>query len=1021
MLRKILKITLIVLLVLVGVAFAAPFVFKGKIIKIAKEQINKNLTAAVDFRDLDISFFRHFPRVSVALTGLQVIGTDEFAKDTLIAAKDIDVALNLMSVIRGSDFKIYSITVDEPRIHVIVTKDGKANYNITKPDTAAATPTADSSSPFKMNLARYAIKNGYIKYDDATSAMSSEITNLNHEGSGDFTSDMFTLSTSTTADAVDFSYGGIPYLNKTKAAIDADIQVDTKTSKYSFKTDKISVNDLKLTAEGFFQLVNDSTYNMDLKYDAPSTDFKNILSLVPMVYQKDFASIKTSGQALFNGTVKGTYSPTQIPAYHVNLGIKEGFFQYPDLPKPVQHINLALEVDNPDGITDHTVINIPQGHIEMDNEPFDFRLLLKNPMSSRYIDAAAKGRLDLSKVTQFVKLDAGTKLAGLVNADIQAKGNLAAIQKQQPGEFSAKGFVDISDLYYASPAFPQAIQHTSARINIDNPDGVADHTVVQIPAAHAEVGKDVIDATLLLKTPASDPYFEGTAKGSFDLGNIKQFYTFEQGTSLAGLLKADVSFKGRKSYVDKKQYDAFQTGGTVQVSGISYKSKAYPDGVNISSSQLTFTPKNVTLNSMAGNFMQTNFSATGSLDNMIGYALKDEPLAGTLNVKADKIDLNKWMPADSTAAATTNTAAPAASEPFPVPKNIQFTMNAVVDQLHYDKTDYNKVSGTLLIKDETVTMKNIQMQAFDGNIGMNGSYSTKESKKNPAIALSYDVQNLDIQKTFYAFNTVQKLMPAGKFVSGKLSSKLTMKGNLGKDMMPDMASLTGDGTLQILQGIIGKFEPLQKLSSTLNVSELKEIVLKDIKNSFEFANGKVLVKPFNVKVKDIDMQIGGMHGLDQSIDYVINMKLPRAMLGSQGNALVNNLASQASAKGIPVNVGETVSFSVKMGGTITNPSVKPDLKGAAGNTTDQLKQQALSFAQAKADSAKHAVKDTVAALKNQAVKEAKDQLARQLLGGGKKDTAAPAQNTDMKKRAEDAGKSLMNNLFNKKKKDTTNH
>ncbi|MBS1564153.1 MAG: hypothetical protein JST39_07175 [Bacteroidetes bacterium] len=759
---------------------------------------------------------------------------------------------------------------------------------------------------------------------------------------------------------------------------------------------------------------------MDIKYDAPSTEFKNILSLVPAIYQKDFASIKTSGNALFNGSVTGIYSPTQIPAYHVNLGIKEGFFQYPDLPKPVQHINLSMKVDNPDGVTDHTVVDIPQGHIEMDNEPFDFRLLLKNPMTSRYVDAAAKGRLDLSKVTQYVKLENGTKLAGVVNADIQAKGNVSAIQKQTAGEFSAKGFVDIADLYYVSPAFPAAIQHTSARINIDNPDGVPDHTVVTIPAAHAEVGKDVLDATLLLKTPMSDPYFEGTAKGSFDLGNVKQFYTFEPGTSLAGLVKADVNFKGRKSYVDKKQYDAFQTGGTVQASGISYKSKAYPDGVNIRSTQATFTPKNVTLNNMTGDFMQTNFSATGSLDNMIGYALKDEPLAGTLSVKADKLDLNKWMPVDSNAAKKTTTAAPAASEPFPVPKNISFTMNAAVDQLHYDKTDYNKVVGTLIIKDETVTMKNIQMQAFDGNIGMSGSYSTKENKKNPAISLSYDVQNLDVQKTFYAFNTVQKLMPAGKFVSGKLSSKLTLKGNLGKDMMPEMSSLTGDGTLNILQGVIGNFEPLQKLATTLNLNDLKQVVLKDIKNTFEFANGKVLVKPFNVKVKDIDMQIGGMHGLDQSIDYIINMKLPRSMLGSQGNALVNNLAAQASAKGVPVNLGETVNLNVKMGGTITNPSIKPDLKGAAGNTADQLKQQALSFAQAKADSAKHAVKDTVKALKNQALQEAKNQLTKQLLGGDKKDSTAPAQNTDIKKRAEDAGKSLMNNLF-KRKKDTTNH
>ncbi len=905
MLRKILKITGIVLLVLVVVAFAAPFVFKGKIIKIAKEQINKKLTASVDFKDLDISFFRHFPRVSVALSGLQVVGTEEFAKDTLLSAGNIDVALNLMSVIKGSDFKIYSIAVDAPRIHVIVTKDGKANYNIMKPDTAAATPSADeSSSTFKMNLAKYAIHNGYISYEDASSGMSSEIVNLNHEGSGDFTSDLFTLSTNTTADAVTFSYGGIPYLSRTKTSLDADIQVDNKTSKYSFKTDKIAVNDLKLSAQGFFQLVNDSTYNMDLAFDAPSTDFKNILSLVPVVYQKDFASVKTSGQALFKGSVKGTYSPKQIPAYHIELGVKDGFFQYPDLPKPVQHIGMALAVDNPDGITDHTVIDLKNGHIEMDNEPFDFRLLLKNPLTSRYIDAAAKGRLDLTKVTQFVKLDAGTKLGGVINADVQAKGSVTALQSQQMDGFDAKGFVDISNLYYAAAVFPS--------------------------------------------------------------------------------------------------------------------------GVTIQSSHLTLTPKNITLNSMTGNCMQTNFNATGSLDNMFGYALKNEPLTGSLDVKADKLDLNKWMPADS-AAATGNAAAgksaPASGTaatsiaPFAVPKNIQFTMNAAVDQLHYDKSDYNKVAGTLLIKDETVTLKNVQMQAFDGNIGMNGSYSTKENKKNPAVSLSYDVQGLDVQKTFYAFNTVQKLMPAGKFVSGKLNSKLTMKGNLGQDMMPELSSLTGDGTLQVLQGVIGNFGPLQKLASTLNVNELKEIVLKDIKNSFEFANGKVLVKPFNVKLKDIDMQIGGVHGLDQSIDYLINMKLPRSLLGSQGNALVSNLASQASAKGIPVNIGETVNLNVKMGGTITNPTVKPDLKGAAGNATDQLKQQALSFAQAKVDSAKKAVRDTVTALKNQAVKEAKDQLAKQLLGGDKKDTTA-APNTDTKKRAEEAGKSLINNLFNKKKKDS---
>ncbi|MET0298782.1 MAG: AsmA-like C-terminal region-containing protein, partial [Flavitalea sp.] len=1022
MLKKILKISGIVLLVLILAAIAIPYFFKGKIMTLVKTEINKSVNAKVDFSDVDISFFRHFPRVAVALENLQVIGINEFSKDTLISAKDIDVAVNIMSIIRGTNMNIYSVTVDEPRIRAIVTKEGKANYDITKPDTATV-QTPSEEKPFNMELQHYAIKNGYLYYNDASSDMGAEITNLNHEGSGDFTSDLFTLATNTTADEVSFNYGGVPYLYKSKTSIDAAIEIDNKANKYTFNTEQIQVNDMKLSAGGFFAFVNDSVYSMDIKFNAPSTEFKTLLSLVPAVYKNDFNKIETKGKAIFNGFVRGVYSSTAIPAYSVNLEVKDGFFKYPDLPKPVQNINIKMKVDNPDGVTDNTVVDIQQGHIEMDNEPFDFKVLFKKPLTDMYVDAVVKGKLDLSKITQFVKLEAGIKLAGLVNADLQAKGNVAAIQKQQPGPFSAKGFIDISKLYYASSAFPQPIQNTNARIEIESPDGVADHTVIKIPAAHVEVGKDPFDITLLLTTPTSDPQFDGTAKGSFNLGNVGQFYTFEPGTSLAGQLSANVSFKGKKSMIDKSQYDAIQTAGTANLSNIDYKSKDYPDGVKISSAALTFNPKNVTLNSINGNFMQTNFNASGSFDNLIGYAMKDEPLAGTLNVSADKVNLNKWMSTDTVAAKApatsgsgSNTAgATESSEPFAVPANIKFLVNAKVDQVSYDKVNYNNVSGTLALANQTVTMKDLKMQALDGTIGLNGSYSTAKSKTHPDISLSYDVANLDVQKTFNAFNTVQSLMPIAKFVSGKLTSKLTMKGRLGEDMSPDLGSLTGEGTLFLLDGFLAKFAPLEKLASTLNINDLKSISVRDIKNYIEFANGKVLVKPFTVKVKDVDMEIGGMHGFDQSLDYIINMKVPRSLIGEKGNQLINGLVSQANNKGVPVKLSDVINLKVNMGGTISNPAIKTDLKQASASLAEDIKAQANEFVEAKkaaADSAiavaKQQVKDSVESAKKQLAKAAQEELRKQLAGGKKDSTGKPV---DAKKQLEETGKGLLKGLL----------
>ena len=975
---------------------------------IAKKEINTNLNAQVDFKDVDISFFRHFPHVAAGLENLQIIGTGDFSKDTLLSAKKIDAALNFMSLFGDAEMKIYSITVDKPRIHAMVNKEGKANWDITKPDTSA---TPGKENEFKLSLKKYTINDAYISYVDIPGNMSTEIFHLNHSGSGDFTSDLFTLATKTTAESVSFTYANIPYLVNVKTSLNADIQVNTKNEKYTFKTDDIELNDLKLSTEGYFQFVNDTTYGMDIKFNAPSTEFKTLLSLVPAIYNNDFSKIKTSGKAVFNGFVKGEYNSVKIPAYHINLNVENGFFQYPDLPQPVKNIGLAVKVDNPDGITDHTVIDVSKGHIEFGNDPFDFTLFLKNPVTVQYIEAALKGKLNLAQVTKFIKLSGDTKLSGLLDANVSAKGNLTVIIQQKPGPFTANGFLNISGLNYSSSDFPQPISNSNVQIKFENPDGVADHTVIQIPAAHLEIGNNPIDFNVLIKNPASVLYFDGAAKGKFNLASVSQFTTLEPGTKLSGMLAADLTFKGNKAAIDKKEYENINTSGNLNISELDYVSKDYPQGVRVKNAGFIFNPKNITLNSLNAEYLKSNITANGSIENAIGYALKDEPIAGNLNVHADQLNLNDFMGTD-TASNENNT-----SEPFIVPKNVSFVLNAAVDNMVYDKTEYDNLKGTVIIKDQMVDLRNIEMNALGGTIGLNGSYSTKNDKSHPDVALNYDVKNLDAQKTFFAFNTVQKLMPVGKFISGIINSQLSMTGKLGSNMMPDITTLTGKGDVLLLNGFLKKFAPVEKLAQTLNISQLTDFALKDIKTYFDFANGKVLVKPFHVKVKDIDMEIGGVHGIDQSIDYVIGMKFPRSLMGAQGNALINNLAQKASSTGIPVKVSDSVNLTVRMEGSITNPVIKTNLKESAESIATEMKQQATEFVKTQIDSTKNTVLDSAKAIKNQVVKDLKEDLTKQLIGGKKDNASAeekPLENA--KKNAENTIKNTLNNLLKKKDK-----
>jgi hypothetical protein len=1004
--KKFLKYTGISLLALLLIIFLIPVFFKSKILAVVKEEINHNIEAKVDFKDLSISWFSNFPKLTLALEDITVIGKGDFESDTLLSATSLDAAVNIMSIIRQKDMKIYSVFLQSPRVHAIVNKEGRANWDIAQADTTA---TIDSLSAFQFNLEKYEISDGFIVYDDRQAGMLARIEGLNHKGSGDFNQDLFMLSTSTAATSASFMYAGIPYLAQTKTNINADIEINNQTSTYSFKNAGFLLNDLMIKANGFFQLVNDSTYNMDISFDAPSNEFRNILSLVPAIYKNDFGKIKTSGQASFKGFVKGKYSSTELPAYDVDMNISDGFFQYPDLPKPVKNIQVAARFSNVDGKMDNTVVDIKNAHLEFGDAPFDFKLLFRNPETYKYLDLLVKGNLDLAEVSKFVKLEPGTTLSGMLNADAFAKGNLSALEAQK-GPFSAGGFFNIRQFNFSSKDLPFPIKKGSFDIGLKNDGGVADATSINISSGHIEMGEDAIDFALKLDKPVTAMIFSGKAKGGLSLDKVQKFTTLEPGTSIKGMVTADMNFSGSKADIDKGNYEKINLNGSAGFSNIGYTSKEYPEGVQIHSAQLGFSAASAELHSLKAKFQNTNFTASGILNNLIAYALDKGSLKGTVNVSADRIQLNQWM--GTQPANTENNVS--ATEPFLVPANIDLVMNAKAGNVEYDKVQYNNVSGKLLLKDETVQLRDVYTEALDGQVNFNGSYSTRTNKVQPEITMDYSMKEVSIQKAFMAFNRMQQLMPLGKFLSGTLSSQFAMNGKLGADMLPNLATLTGKGNFLLIEGFLSKFQPLEKLASMLQVDVLKDVSLRDVKTYFEFANGKVLVKPFTLKVKDIDMVIGGTHGLDQSMDYILALHIPRSYLGTAGNNLVNQLASAASQKGIQVNLSEYVDLNVRMTGSINNPSIKTDLKQAAGDMGNELKQQAVGFIQQKADSAKKVVTDSLTKVKDRIVDDAKKDILGRITGT--KDSSGKSPSLDStKKQAGEKVKGALNDLFKKKK------
>ncbi len=838
LLKRILKWSGISFLLLIVLIIIAPFIFKDKIVQIVKKEANNNLNAKVDFGDFDLTLFSSFPDFRFKIKNVSVINIEPFKGDTLAYIKELSFDLNIKSVISGDKYQVNSLIIDEPKINGIVMHDGKANWDIAKAssDTALAKPADTSATKFALKLKSLEIKHANISYNDMQGNMSATLKDMNYKLSGDFTQDNFLLSNLLEIAELSYDMGGIGYLIKTKTRFKADIDMDMPNMKFTFKENELSLNDLGLSFDGFVSMPKEDI-SMDLKFASKQTEFKSILSLIPSVYSKDFASVKTEGSLKLNGKASGTMHTSSdgksdtYPSFEINLGIANAMFKYPSLPKSVNNINIDVHIENKKDYLDATVVDVNKFHLEMAGNPIDMW-------------------------------------------------------------------------------------------------------------AH-------------VKTPISDPDLSAEIRGIINMASVKEFVPLEKGDEMSGVVKADVSAAGRMSSIDKKEYDKFKMAGSLEIDKMNYKTSTLPYVVMLNMMKLNFTNQYVELAGFDALLGKSDVKANGKIDNFLQYIFKDSLIKGSFNVQSKFMDLNELMSSSTT---ETSAAQPSATDTSAmtvaeVPGNIDFNLNANFVKVLYDNLTIDNMVGNIVVRQKKVDMTNLNLGLLGGKVLMNGYYETTNPKK-PTVDLTFKVDNFDIQKTFAAFNTVQKLAPIGQYAKGMFTATLEgFKADLDQTMSPILSSLHGNGVFKTNSVSIGGFPAFVKLGDALKIEQLKNLNIQNVMAEYEFKDGRVnLRNPVKVKIDKINAEITGSTGFDQTIDYNWKMDVPTEMFGAQANSMVSGLLGQASsALGTTVSMPKSIKVNVGFGGTVTNPTVKTGLKNDGKSTSEAVKDQLVNTAKDKAN------------------------------------------------------------------------
>lgn len=437
--KKTMKIAGITLGVILLLLLILPFAFQGKLAKLVKEEGNKMLNAQFDFRTLNISLLRNFPSASVSLEDFWLKGTGPFENDTLIQAGELTAAVNLFSLFGDGGYDISRIIVKDTRVHAIVLEDGRPNWDVMKPSPDAETPEDETAQEtFRIKLQKLSVDNLSVVYDDRQGGVFADLSRLEADCSGDFGSDRTVVDLKMETPSLTCRTGGIPLLNKVSLEADMDVDADLAGGKFTLRENMLRLNAIQLNLDGWLAQTKQGM-DMDLRLNTNEVGFKELLSLIPAIYAKDFQDLKTDGKVTLNAFARGSMEGnTKVPQFEVNLDVKDAMFRYPSLPAGVEKINISALVRNAGGPLDATEISVAPFDFVLAGNPFSLNATVKTPVSDPDFHLTARGKLDLGKVKEVYPLD-DMQLNGLVQADLELGGRLSMVEKEQFEQMQAKG------------------------------------------------------------------------------------------------------------------------------------------------------------------------------------------------------------------------------------------------------------------------------------------------------------------------------------------------------------------------------------------------------------------------------------------------------------------------------------------------------------------------------------------------------------------------------------------------------
>ena len=913
--KKSLKYAAIIVAGVVAILVLLPILFPEKVTENLKKVLNNSLNTQINFEKMSVSFFRHFPQLTVSLNDFSATGSAPFSADTLISGKELGFGVNLLSLF-SDNIKISAIYLTDARIKIERDSLGNGNFMVmkesadsTSSDKASATSDKASAASDKSSAAadieRIILKNCSITLNDSPSGAQSSIEGIDFKGRASYMADIFKIRSSMSAESVSFSYASQQYVSNKRVTIDSEFSYDLAKSLLIFSSKSASINKMPLLFGGEVEMSGEKV-RTDITVTAPETALENYFSLVPQQYSQWYSDTKFKGKGAAEIKIAGTFDDSlgTAPDMSMMIFIKDGYILHKAAKIPLEKINLSVSLAIPSLNPDNTIIDIKSSSFKIGNGETNIDLSVQG-LKLPQIKANIKSAINLGELSKSIGLP-GYDLKGELNLNAIADGKLDTKSDIIPVTDVAISF---KNGFIQTPFYPQPIDKINLEGVIKSQNGtLSDLKVLLNPLTFVFEGKPFdLKADLL---DFANLKYNIKAKGEVDLKRIYQVFAIN-GISLVGELNADLTLIGSQLDLIKGRYEKLDNEGRLTLSAFMFRNENYPFPFFIPEAEVVFDKEKAILNKMKIMYNANTFIVDGYTKNYIGYSVLGQMLEGDVKISSDRVNIDDFMSltkviSDSTA---NSQSVSAPTGVVMIPRNLNVKMSANIKEVEYSGNKISSLTGAVSLKDGKLGLNNTSFKVAGARFKFNALYAPI-SEKSAEFSLKVKADSFDIKRAHAEIPMFKKMVPSASTVEGLVSLDYALGGKLDDNMSPIMPSLKGDGFIRLDRVKVKGHKILGAVSratgrDSINNPDLKGVVIKS-----KIKNNIIKIERTKMKIFGFRPRFEGEASLDGKLN--LNFRLGLPPLGIIG---------------IPM--------------TITGTADKPKINLRRGRETDKLEETAI--------------------------------------------------------------------------------